>query len=183
MKNINEVIREIVNPFTGDKNELFCDGNKLRLNDIVIQLKNVNGINNGDVGFIKSVYRDEDELKHAIIEFSDGVRADYPERELEIIDLAYATTIHKSQGSEYSTVIIPIMMSHYIMLKRNLIYTAITRAKKKVIIIGEKRELIHTKRSIRHLMISQRIIRALAITKILKATVIHIIHKHFTIGV
>lgn len=142
VKNINEVIREMVNPFTGDQNELFCDGNKLRLNDRVIQLKNVNGINNGDVGFIKSVYLDENETKHAIIEFSDGIRADYTERDLEIIDLAYATTIHKSQGSEYSTVIIPIMMSHYIMLKRNLIYTAITRAKKKVILIGEKRALM-----------------------------------------
>ena len=81
-------------------------------------------------------------MKHAIIEFSDGVCADYAERDLDIIDLAYATTIHKSQGSEYSTVIIPIMMSHYIMLKRNLIYTAITRAKKKVILIGEKRALM-----------------------------------------
>ena len=161
VKNINEVIREMINPFVGDQNELFCDGNKLRLNDRVIQLKNINGINNGDVGFIKSVYLDEDELKHAIIEFSDGVRADYPERELDIIDLAYATTIHKSQGSEYSTVIIPIMMSHYIMLKRNLIYTAITRAKKKVILIGEKRALmagIHKNDSAkRNTLLSERI--------------------------
>ena len=161
VKNINEVIREMINPFVGDQNELFCDGNKLRLNDRVIQLKNVNGINNGDVGFIKSIYLDEDELKHAIIEFSDGVRADFPERELDIIDLAYATTIHKSQGSEYSTVIIPIMMSHYIMLKRNLIYTAITRAKKKVILIGEKRALmagIHKNDSAkRNTLLSERI--------------------------
>ena len=161
VKNINEVIREMINPFVGDQNELFCDGNKLRLNDRVIQLKNINGINNGDVGFIKSVYLDEDELKHAIIEFSDGVRVDYPERELDIIDLAYATTIHKSQGSEYSTVIIPIMMSHYIMLKRNLIYTAITRAKKKVILIGEKRALmagIHKNDSAkRNTLLSERI--------------------------
>ena len=161
VKNINEVIREMINPFVGDQNELFCDGNKLRLNDRVIQLKNVNGINNGDVGFIKSVYLDEDELKHAIIEFSDGERADYPERELDIIDLAYATTIHKSQGSEYSTVIIPIMMSHYIMLKRNLIYTAITRAKKKVILIGEKRALmagIHKNDSAkRNTLLSERV--------------------------
>jgi len=161
VKNINEVIREMINPFVGDQNELFCDGNKLRLNDRVIQLKNVNGINNGDVGFIKSVYLDDDELKHAIIEFTDGVRADYPERDLDIIDLAYATTIHKSQGSEYSTVIIPIMMNHYIMLKRNLIYTAITRAKKKVIIIGEKRALmagIHKNDSAkRNTLLSERI--------------------------
>lgn len=161
VKNINEVIREMINPFVGDQNELFCDGKKLRLNDRVIQLKNVKGINNGDVGFIKSIYLDEDELKHAIIEFADGVRADYPERELDIIDLAYATTIHKSQGSEYSTVIIPIMMSHYIMLKRNLIYTAITRAKKKVILIGEKRALmtgIHRNDSAkRNTLLSERI--------------------------
>lgn len=161
VKNINEIIRELINPFVGSRNELFCDGNKFRLNDRVIQLKNVNGINNGDVGFIKSVYPDEDDVKHAIIEFSDGIRADYPERDLDIIDLAYATTIHKAQGSEYSTVIIPIMMSHYIMLKRNLIYTAITRAKKKVILVGEKRALmagIHKNDSTkRNTLLSERI--------------------------
>lgn len=161
VKNINEIIRELINPFVGSRNELFCDGNKFRLNDRVIQLKNVNGINNGDVGFIKSVYPDEDDVKHAIIEFSDGIRADYPERDLDIIDLAYATTIHKAQGSEYSTVIIPIMMSHYIMLKRNLIYTAITRAKKKVILVGEKRALmagIHKNDSAkRNTLLSERI--------------------------
>lgn len=161
VKNINEIIRELINPFVGSRNELFCDGNKFRLNDRVIQLKNVNGINNGDVGFIKSVYPDEDDVKHAIIEFSDGIRADYPERDLDIIDLAYATTIHKAQGSEFSTVIIPIMMSHYIMLKRNLIYTAITRAKKKVILVGEKRALmagIHKNDSAkRNTLLSERI--------------------------
>lgn len=161
VKNINEIIRELINPFVGSRNELFCDGNKFRLNDRVIQLKNVNGINNGDVGFIKSVYPDEDDVKHAIIEFSDGIRADYPERDLDIIDLAYATTIHKAQGSEYSTVIIPIMMSHYIMLKRNLIYTAITRAKKKAILVGEKRALmagIHKNDSAkRNTLLSERI--------------------------
>jgi len=69
VKKINEVIREMVNPFAGEKNELFCDGNKLRNNDRVIQLKNVNGINNGDVGFIRSVYLDEDEMKHATLAY------------------------------------------------------------------------------------------------------------------
>lgn len=100
-------------------------------------------------------------MKHAIIEFSDGIRADYHERELDIVDLAYATTIHKSQGSEYSTVIIPVLMSHYIMLKRNLVYTAITRAKKKVILIGEKRALmaaIHKNDSVkRNTLLAERI--------------------------
>lgn len=161
VKNINEIIRELVNPYVGDDNELFCDGNKLRVNDRIIQLKNQNGINNGDVGFIKSIYRDEDERKHAILEFADAVKADYAENELDVIELAYATTIHKSQGSEYDTVIIPIMMSQYIMLKRNLVYTAITRAKKKVILIGEKKALmtaIHKNDSAkRNTLLSERI--------------------------
>lgn len=137
VNHINGVIREIVNPFVGERNDLFCDGKVLRLNDRVLQTKNKNGINNGDVGVIKSVY-EADEEKHALIEFSDGMQADYTERELDIIELAYATTIHKSQGSEYATVIIPMLKSYYIMLKRNLIYTAITRAKKKVILVGQK---------------------------------------------
>ena len=142
VSHINEVIREIINPYVGDRYELFCDGKKLRINDKVIQTKNKDGINNGDVGIIKSVYMSEDDEKHAIIEFSGGMSADYAERELGIIDLAYATTIHKSQGSEYQTVIIPMLKSYYIMLKRNLVYTAITRAKKKVIMIGQKQAMM-----------------------------------------
>ena len=113
VKNINEIVREIINPYVGERNELFCDGKKLRLNDKVIQTKNKDTINNGDVGFITSVYDDDGE-KHAIIEFADRLKVEYSERDLDIIELAYATTIHKSQGSEYSTVIIPIRMSQYI---------------------------------------------------------------------
>ena len=160
VKNINEIVREIINPYVGERNELFCDGKKLRLNDKVIQTKNKDTINNGDVGFITSVYDDDGE-KHAIIEFADRMKVEYSERDLDIIELAYATTIHKSQGSEYSTVIIPIRMSQYIMLKRNLIYTAITRAKKKVILVGEKRALmaaIHKNESgKRNSLLSERI--------------------------
>ena len=140
--NINTVIRDIINPYVGEKNELYCDGRKFRVNDKVIQVKNKNGINNGDAGIIKSVFVDPDEEKHAIIEFSDHVEKSYSESELGLISLAYALTIHKSQGSEYATVIIPILMRYYHMLKRNLIYTAITRAKQKVILIGEKRALM-----------------------------------------
>ena len=141
VKNINEVVREIINPFVGERNELFCDGKKLRLHDKVIQTKNKDAVNNGDIGIIKSIYEDDGD-KNAIIEFFDGMKMDYSERDLDIIELAYATTIHKSQGSEYSCVIIPIRMSQYIMLKRNLVYTAITRAKEKVILVGEKRALM-----------------------------------------
>ncbi len=141
VQNLNEVIHELINPYVGDRNELFCDGKKFRLNDKVIQVKNKDGINNGDVGIITSIFEIDDE-KHAIIKFSDGMLKEYSEREMDIIELAYATTVHKSQGSEYSTVIIPMLKSFYIMLRRNLIYTAITRAKKKVILVGHKQALM-----------------------------------------
>lgn len=141
-KNINNIIRDIVNPYVGEDNELYCDGEKFRVNDRVLQIKNKDGINNGDVGVIQSVFLTPDETKEAIIKFSGGIEKAFDERALDIITLAYAMTIHKSQGSEYSTVIIPILMSNYHMLKRNLIYTAITRAKSKVIIVGEKRALM-----------------------------------------
>lgn len=142
VSNINSEIRDIINPYVGDNNEIYYDGRKFRVNDKVIQTKNKDGVNNGDMGIIKSIYTNEDKEKHAIIEFSDGIVKDYSLQELDIIDLAYSTTIHKSQGGEFSTVIIPLMKSFYIMLKRNLIYTAITRAKKKVVLIGQKQALM-----------------------------------------
>ncbi len=138
---LNDLIRDCINPFVGDRNELYCDGKKFRLNDKIIQNKNKDGISNGDMGIIKSVF-DVDEEKHAVIEFSNSMIQEYAERDFDIIDLAYAITIHKSQGSEFSTVIIPMLKSYYIMLRRNLVYTAITRAKKKVILIGEKQALM-----------------------------------------
>lgn len=98
-------------------------------------------ISNGDVGFVKSVYIGEDNDSTITVSFGDGRCHEYGTDELEMLELAYAMTIHKSQGSEYDTVIIPMMSSHYIMLRRNLIYTAITRAKKKVIIVGQKKAL------------------------------------------
>lgn len=140
--NINNTIRDIINPYVGEKNELYYDGRRFRVNDKIIQTKNMDGINNGDIGMIRSVFQNDDEEKFAMITFSDGTEKCYSESALDIISLAYAMTIHKSQGSECSTVIIPILMRYYHMLKRNLIYTAITRAKQKVILIGEKRALM-----------------------------------------
>ncbi|MBE5040525.1 SF1B family DNA helicase RecD2 [Ructibacterium gallinarum] len=138
---INNTIRDIINPYVGEKNELYYDGRRFRIHDKIIQNKNMDGISNGDIGVIESVFTNDDE-KFAAIRFSDGTEKCYAEDALGVISLAYALTIHKSQGSEYSTVIIPVLMRYYHMLKRNLIYTAITRAKKKVILIGEKRALM-----------------------------------------
>jgi len=75
------------------------------------------------------------------VEFSGGRLEKYTTEDLDKLELAYAITIHKSQGSEFKTVIIPILKEQYIMLRRNLIYTAVTRAKKKIILVGERKAL------------------------------------------
>ncbi|KJV98878.1 uvrD-like helicase C-terminal domain protein [Orientia tsutsugamushi str. Sido] len=94
-------------------------------------------IYNGDIGIINTI---DHENQNIVINF-DGNKISYDFDELDEIVLAYAITIHKSQGGEYHTVIIPLMMQHYPMLQRKLIYTAITRAKKLVIVVGQKKAL------------------------------------------
>jgi exodeoxyribonuclease V alpha subunit len=141
VKKLNDRIREDVNPHEYTKPELKHGSRIFRLGDRVLQTRNMDDISNGDVGFVKSVYIGEDNDSSITVFFGDGRCHEYGTDELEMLELAYAMTIHKSQGSEYDTVIIPMMSSHYIMLRRNLIYTAITRAKKKVIIVGQKKAL------------------------------------------
>jgi exodeoxyribonuclease V alpha subunit len=93
---------------------------------------------NGDIGFVTGIDRDEEELAVTF----DGRVVSYPFGELDELVLCYATTIHKSQGSEYPVVVIPISTQHYMMLKRNLIYTGITRGKSGlVVLVGQKRAL------------------------------------------
>ena len=92
---------------------------------------------NGDLG---SVIRIDHEEGALIVEF-DGREVTYPFGELETIVLAFATTIHKSQGSEYPAVVIPVTTQHYTMLARNLVYTGVTRGKQLVIIIGQRKAL------------------------------------------
>ena len=92
---------------------------------------------NGDIGMISHVDMEERELK---VNF-DGRDVTYDVTELDELVLAYACTIHKSQGSEYPIVVMPFMMTHYIMLQRNLLYTGVTRAKKMLVMVGEKKAL------------------------------------------
>ena len=89
---------------------------------------------NGDVGFISAIDLDAKTLK---VNFDDR-EVEYEVLELDELVLAYATTIHKAQGSEYPIVIMPFTFSHYVMLQRNLLYTGITRAKKVVILVGNR---------------------------------------------
>lgn len=110
-----------------------------RLGDKVMQTENdyEKEVYNGDLGTVMGFDAEDGELA---IEF-DGRMVLYPLGELDQVTLAYATTIHKSQGSEYPAVVIPVAMAHYMMLKRNLIYTGITRGKRLVVIVGQKRAL------------------------------------------
>ena len=109
--------------------------------DRVMQLKNDydKEVFNGDLGYIASVNTDDRTLQ---VNF-EGRLVEYDVTELDELTLAYATTIHKSQGSEYPIVVMPILMNHYVMLQRNLIYTGITRAKKICVLIGSKKALYY----------------------------------------
>ncbi len=92
---------------------------------------------NGDLGYLRHIDADSQEL---VIEF-DGKSVEYQFGELDEVALAYAISIHKSQGSEYPAVVIPIMMQHYMMLRRNLLYTGITRGKALVVLVGQKKAI------------------------------------------
>lgn len=132
---LNRVLQERLNP-KGDA--LQYGETFFRKGDSVMQMKNNydKGVFNGDIGIIRLVNED---MGFMVVDFQDGVSSvKYEEDDLDELALSYATTIHKSQGSEYNTVVIPILNSSYIMLQRNLIYTAITRARERCIIIGDR---------------------------------------------
>jgi exodeoxyribonuclease V alpha subunit len=137
--NLNLELQNALTPYMSDESELQAFGNIFRQGDKVMQISNNydKDVYNGDIGIIIAVDKNEREIT---INF-DSKQVVYEYDELDEIVHAYATTIHKSQGSEYSAVIIPIMMQHYKMLQRNLIYTAVTRARKLVILIGQEQAL------------------------------------------
>lgn len=137
---LNELLREMVNPPEAGKQEVTCGKRKFRTGDKVMQIKNFEDVNNGDIGYIRSIFKFGDEAT-VVIDFGDGRTKEYDSSELDMIDLGYASTIHKSQGSEYKSVIINLQCAHHIMLTRPLVYTAITRGKERVIIVGERRAL------------------------------------------
>jgi exodeoxyribonuclease V alpha subunit len=114
-------------------------GKVFRAGDKVMQIRNNydKDIYNGDIGRIRSIEREEQELT---VDF-DGKAVEYDFTELDEIMLAYAISVHKSQGSEYPVVIMPVLTQHYLLLQRNLLYTAVTRGKKLVILIGTMKAL------------------------------------------
>jgi len=134
---LNVEIQSLVNPPNPAKPEITFGKRVFRLNDKVIQIKNQGKVSNGDIGYIRSIYQNDDGEPMIDIDFSGDRTVSYGREEFPMIDLAYALTIHKSQGCEFGTIIVPMLKRYYGMLQKNLIYTGITRAKKKVIIIGQ----------------------------------------------
>ena len=133
-KNLNDVLQKELNP--NGANEIKYGDTIYRENDKVMQIKNNydKGVFNGDSGFIKKI---DKEHKMVTILFRKQI-AEYEFSELDEIMLAYAVTVHKSQGSEYPIVVMPITKAHYMMMKRNLVYTGITRAKSLCVMVGQK---------------------------------------------
>jgi len=137
---LNEIIRDLVNPPDSSKPEVKSGKRLFRLGDKVMQIKNFEDVNNGDIGYIKAVHTVGNETS-VQVDFGEDKIKWYESDDLSMLDLGYASTIHKSQGSEYTSVIINLQCAHSIMLTRPLIYTAITRGKERVIIVGERRAL------------------------------------------
>ena len=134
--NLNVSLQAALNP---TQVALTRGGYTYRLNDRVMQLRNNydKEVFNGDLGYISNVNMEDRTLQ---VDF-DGKIVEYEASELDELTLAYATTIHKSQGSEYPIVVMPVLMTHFVMLQRNLIYTGITRAKKICVLLGTKKAL------------------------------------------
>ena len=137
---LNETIRELVNPFRSAEEEIKFGPKIFRVNDRIMQTKNTEKVSNGDLGFIRYI-KDTDQGKKIGMDFGAGRTLEYGVDDLSNVDLAYATTIHKAMGSEYEIVIMPLLKAHTIMMYRNLLYTGITRAKKRVVLIGQKQVL------------------------------------------
>ena len=154
IENLNRTLQEKINPPSVAKPQIEVGQTIFRLGDKVMQITNNydliwkkqgkfameegQGVFNGDIGYITLIDPNSGEVN---VEFEDGRNCLYTRPDLSDLSLSYAITIHKSQGSEFDTVIIPAIAGPSIILTRNLIYTAVTRAKKMVVIVGEKQYL------------------------------------------
>ncbi len=156
---INKMIQEKFN----NSDEIIIRSNRLfKVGDKVLQLQNEPELKimNGDIGIIKAIKK-EDDKESLLIDF-DSLMVNYPASNLDSLTLAYAISIHKSQGSEYQSVIMPIVPSYYQMLKRNIIYTGVTRAKNKLIIIGKYQSLlqgVNSKDDLRQTSLTRRLVK------------------------
>lgn len=143
---LNSLLQASLNPSSPHKPEVHSGDSLLRVGDKVMQTRNNydKGVFNGDLGVLATIERDareaeeEDDAGRIVVDFQ-GTAVEYQKWELDQLTLAYACTIHKAQGSEYKgIVLVPVIREHYVMLQRNLLYTAITRAREKVVLVGQE---------------------------------------------
>jgi exodeoxyribonuclease V alpha subunit len=134
--NLNTELQNAMNP---GKAGITRGNNAFRANDKVMQIKNNydKSVFNGDIGRIKRI----DTINQEVVIGIDERNITYDFSELDEITLAYAISVHKSQGSEYAAVVVPVLTQHFILLQRNLIYTAVTRGKQLVVLVGTKKAL------------------------------------------
>lgn len=138
---LNRMIQQAVNPPAAGRPEILVGERIFRVGDRVIHRRNNYdlGVFNGDIGGIERV--DNEALTLTVAFSPDGREVEYQRENITELDLAYAITIHKAQGSEFDAVILPVLTQHYRMLFRNLIYTGLTRAKKLAVFVGTRRAL------------------------------------------
>ncbi len=152
--NLNKSLQAMLNPPSIKKMEIPVGDNIFRVGDKVMQTANNynliwkklngfieeegEGVFNGDIGFIEEIDFQTNEI---LVQFEDGRQCIYPRTEVNQLSLAYAITIHKSQGSEFDVVIIPAIAGPNLILTKNLLYTSVTRAKKMVVIVGEQKNI------------------------------------------
>src|SRR6478735_1554444 len=140
---LNKAIQEKLNPAGEGKGELTVGGRIFREGDRVIQKRNNYDLNvfNGDIGQITSIDNEAMQLSVGFTAGKEVKEVPYEKEQLLELDLAYAITIHKAQGSEFEAVIIPLVTQHFSMLFRNLVYTGVTRAKKLAVFVGTRKAL------------------------------------------
>lgn len=137
---LNRCLQNIANPRDLYKGELKTSSGSFRVGDKVMQTKNVENLSNGDIGKVTEAYALQDGTKIMTIDFN-GIQRTYQDEDIMELELAYASSIHKSQGSEYPVVIIPVLMCFFHMLRREVYYTGITRARTRVYLVGSKSAL------------------------------------------
>ena len=157
---LNRMLREIANPASADAAQWNVGGQTFRIQDKVMQTRNVDAISNGDIGRVVQISRRKDGNRQLQVDFGEEKRM-YQEEDLEDLEFAYATSVHKSQGAEYPVVILPVLKCFYPMLRRDIYYTGITRAKARVHLVGSKSALAiaisRTNIGTRNTMLAERI--------------------------
>jgi exodeoxyribonuclease V alpha subunit len=153
---LNEILQAALNP---DGNAIELRAQKLRVGDKVIQTRNDydREVFNGDVGYIESLSLEARSLR---VRFDHGL-VDYDESALDSLTLSYAMSVHKSQGSEYAAMVMPLLTTHFVMLSRNLLYTAVTRARRLCVLVADPRALKlavdDTRRDVRRTRLAERL--------------------------